>query len=187
MRVCLSIRLSLYLSVCLCLSTLLAHLYFTFIFTFTFTLSTTVMTCECDAFDLLVGDFYVSLTTYCARKRVHNGHERCEGVSNTITQLRLLGCVFLELHYWANRVKYVSPNISKIVQWFSLKLFVWTVWTSDFVLKQTKKGARAPLAPSKLGASATSTPRLRPRRVFLLFLCLSLGLLLSNFQSTKAF
>jgi len=38
----------------------------------------------------------------------------CEGVSNTITQLRLLGCVFLELHYWVNSVKYVLPNFSKL-------------------------------------------------------------------------
>ena len=39
----------------------------------------------------------------------------CEGVSNTVTQLRFLGCVFLELQYWANRVKYVFSEYLTIV------------------------------------------------------------------------
>jgi len=48
-------------------------------------------------------------------KHAHDSdHAECEGVSNTITQLRFLGCVFLELQYWANRVKYVFLNISKL-------------------------------------------------------------------------
>jgi len=76
----------------------------------------------------------------------------CQRVSNTITQLRLLGCVFLELHYWANRVKYVLPNISKLWTGFSLKLSVRIGWTSYFVLKETKWGFSSKfgtLAPSK--------------------------------------
>ena len=66
---------------------------------------------------------------------ITNAFANCEGVFNTITQLRLLSNVFLELHYWANRVKYVLPNISKLYLGFSLKLFVRTGWTSDCVLK----------------------------------------------------
>ena len=55
------------------------------------------------------------------------------------------------LFFWnftigADSIRYVLPNISKIVKWFSLKLFVLTGWTSDFVLKQTKGGF-----PSKFG------------------------------------
>jgi len=48
-------------------------------------------------------------------KRVRNGHKRsyCEGVSNTITQLRFLGCVFLEYHLGI-MAKFVLPNISDI-------------------------------------------------------------------------
>jgi len=48
----------------------------------------------------------------------------------------------------------------KIVNIFSLKLSVRTGWTSDFVLKQTKRGFLGPFSfgPSKLVASATSTP-----------------------------
>ena len=37
----------------------------------------------------------------------------CEGVSNTITQLRFLGCVFLEYHLGI-MAKFVLPNISDI-------------------------------------------------------------------------
>jgi len=39
-----------------------------------------------------------------------------------------------------------AEYLKKIVQWFSLKLFVRTGWISDFVLKQTKGGF-----PSKFG------------------------------------
>ena len=47
-----------------------------------------------------------------------------EGVSNTITQLRLLGNVLLELHYWSDRFKYVLPNILKCEEVFRLNLFL---------------------------------------------------------------
>jgi len=87
-----------------------------------------------------------------------------EGVSNTITQLRFPGFVFLELHHWANRVKYVLQNISKLCQDFSPKLFVRIGWTSGFVLNQTKREFPmkfGTFGPFEIEASATSTPRLR--------------------------
>ena len=74
-------------------------------------------------------------TNYCIWS-VHNVSDifwHCEGVSNTITQLRLLGCVFLELHYWANRVKYVLLNISKFPHLFRWN-FVTTVQPSHLAV-----------------------------------------------------
>ena len=47
---------------------------------------------------------------------------------------------FLELHYWADRVKYVLPDVSKLWTVFSLKLFVQTGCTFPFDVKQTERG-----------------------------------------------
>jgi len=56
------------------------------------------------------------------------------------------------------------------LQWFLLKLFVWTGWTSDFVLKQTKRGVFVEiwhLWPLRnWGRRRQAPPRLRPCRVY---------------------
>jgi len=45
-------------------------------------------------------DHYLDVTVDLSKVRCLYTRVRfCEGVSNTITQLCLLGCVFLELHY----------------------------------------------------------------------------------------
>ena len=104
---------------------------------------------------------------YCRNTTQFDCMCQFEGVSNTVTHLRLLGSVFLEFHYWANRVKYCQ--ISKMWRGFSLKLFVRTGRTSDFVLKQTKRGVSpwnlALLAPRNWWRRRQAPPRLRPRRV----------------------
>jgi len=78
-------------------------------------------------------------------------------------------------HHWANRVKYVLPNISKCSLAFSLKLFTATGWTSYFVVKETKRGFRLNfgtyMAPLKWpGRRRQAPPRLRPRRVLYIYL-----------------
>jgi len=94
---------------------------------------------------------------------------KCEGIKhNNTTPLSRF------LFFWNFTIGQTGSNMfCKISQkrGFSLNLFVQIGWTSDFVLKQTKRRGGGFLmkcgtfSPSKLAASATSTPRLQPRRV----------------------